>query len=134
MAREDGHRVREREWEGRGGAIERAESENINALINKPEEKSSEARIAPTRATCLRASARRRAGQETTVGSRTVNFGSRVPIRDDLYTNRGAGRLPSFSHRLLVLLLRYPTPETNPVQRRAPWSSAHGIPPGSVRV
>lgn len=32
----------EKEGEGRGGAIERGESENINALINKPEEKSSE--------------------------------------------------------------------------------------------
>ena len=35
--------------ERKGGAIERAESENINALINKPEEKSNEACVAPTR-------------------------------------------------------------------------------------
>lgn len=49
LDREDRRRGRQRDRRrkrvGRGGAIERVESENINALINKPEEKSSEERV-----------------------------------------------------------------------------------------
>lgn len=60
-------------------AIERAESENINAIINKLGGKIR--RSAPLNV----------AGRETAIGSRTVNFGSRVPrlyTRPRLYTNR----------------------------------------------
>lgn len=73
----DRRRYRERErWKS---AIERAESENINAIINKLGGKIR--RSAPLDV----------AGQETAIGSRTVNFGSRVPrlnTRPRLYINR----------------------------------------------
>lgn len=106
-------------------AIERAESENINALINKPEEKSSEARIATRRGRRARAPLHA-AGQETTVGSRTVNFGSRAFPFATTYTQIVSGAaFPSlFSSPISISFLSGPL--ATPDIRHPPGPGGNG--------